>query len=358
MLDLISNDSAPATLPIAQIRRDGGTQPRQGMDEDAVNDYANTLRAGDRLPAVDVMFDGTVYWLFDGFHRTEAHLRAGLADITVTIHRGSLEDAQWRSFGANKGHGLRRTNADKERAVRAALRHANGAGLSNVQLAKHVGVDDKTVARYRSEMETTSEIPRLNTRTGADGKARKAPPTETSAQKAARYAAEAAASREASRRALNPCAPTPVATFQADPTDPSSASAHLMEFAHIQPASPSLTPAVASSPSLPADLVRSGWELRQIGGVGKWWCHNRSGSKATATHERAEDAIAEARGMAGERGAVAQAPIPAPEHISLTVRLLGNDDERRAMYAWLAGLDAVTLAGLVQELYLTSVGEV
>lgn len=340
MLDLISNDSAPATLPIAQIRRDGGTQPRQGMDEDAVNDYANALRNGERLPAVDVMFDGAAYWLFDGFHRTEAHMRAGLADIAVTIHRGTLEDAQWRSFGANKGHGLRRSNADKERAVRAALRHVNGVGLSNVQIARHVGVDDKTVARYRGEMESTSEIPRLPTRTGADGKERKAP---------------------------NPYAPRRVATFKADAADPNSADVHVMGFAHVQPKPPpSPAPAPANhagpadsllappvAPMMPADLARYGWELRQISGTDKWWCYNRSGSKATGTYEQPADAIAEAVALAG-KGRGNEPPPPAPEEITLRVRLTGSDAERRALYAWLTGLKAEALTAMAWEWYATN----
>lgn len=383
----------PATLPIAQIRRDGNTQPRQGMDEDAVNDYANALRNSERLPPVDVMFDGSVHWLFDGFHRTEAHLRAGLADIPVIIHRGSLEDAQWRSFGANKGHGLRRSNADKERAVRAALRHSTGAGLSNVQIAKHIGVDDKTVARYRAEMETTSEIPRLSTRTGADGKERKAPPAPTRTP----YATVAAAVRGWFNDYRDWLNRDPVTVLQAarHANAPSRADlekaltamgiiwrrqelVQIIDNLRIEtearisnqaptppqpspgPAAPAADPAVPlfpPSPSMPPDLAALGWELRQIGGVGKWWCHNRSGSRATATHERAEEAIAEARGMAG-RAAPAAVAEPAPEEITLRVRLLGSEGERRAMYTWLAGLDGVTLAGLIQDLYLTSTGEI
>lgn len=175
MLSLISSEAEIQSLAINQIRRDGGTQPRTGVDEDTINDYVSVLASGGEFPAIDVMYDGKDYWLFDGFHRTEAHLRSGRNQIAAKVHRGSQEDAQWRSFGANKSHGLRRSNADKERAVRAALKHPRATTLSNVQIANHVGVDDKTIAKYRSEMESTSEIPRLMTRTGADGKERKAP---------------------------------------------------------------------------------------------------------------------------------------------------------------------------------------
>lgn len=157
-------------LPIAQIRRDGQTQPRQGMDEDVINDYVTALTDGTQFPAIDVMFDGKEYWLFDGFHRVESHLRSGRTEIAVKIHQGTLDEAQWRSYAANKDHGLRRSTADKERAIRAALRHPKAPALSNRELARHLGVDDKTVAKYRSEMVATAEIPQSTTRTGADGR--------------------------------------------------------------------------------------------------------------------------------------------------------------------------------------------
>ena len=45
---------------------------------------------------------------------------------------------------------------------------------SNRQTAKQVKADDKTVAKVRSELEATAEIPQLNKTTGRDGKARPA----------------------------------------------------------------------------------------------------------------------------------------------------------------------------------------
>jgi hypothetical protein len=67
-------------------------------------------------------------------------------------HQGTLEDAQWYSFGTNKDHGLRRTNEDKARAVKAALAHPNGAAKSDHQIAKHVGVDVKTVGNWHEKL--------------------------------------------------------------------------------------------------------------------------------------------------------------------------------------------------------------
>jgi len=37
-----------------------------------------------------------------------------------TVIRGTQQDAQWFSFAANQTNGLRRSNEDKQRAVKAA----------------------------------------------------------------------------------------------------------------------------------------------------------------------------------------------------------------------------------------------
>ena len=62
--------------------------------------------------------------------------------------------------------------------------------MSNVAIADHVGVDEKTVARHRADMESGSEIPTLTTRTGADRRA-----TPTSATPLARRDSWGAASQ-------------------------------------------------------------------------------------------------------------------------------------------------------------------
>jgi hypothetical protein len=65
---------------------------------------------------------------------------------------------------ANQKHGLRRTNVDKQRVIRQALLHPYGVNLSNGELARHCGVSDKTVAKIRHELETSSEIPKIDKR--------------------------------------------------------------------------------------------------------------------------------------------------------------------------------------------------
>lgn len=54
--------------------------------------------------------------------------------------------------------------------------------LSNREHARRIGVDDKTVATVRKDMEATAEIPQSDTRTSGDGRVRPATqPERTSA---------------------------------------------------------------------------------------------------------------------------------------------------------------------------------
>jgi hypothetical protein len=138
-------------LKPVEIRVDGGTQPRAELLFEVMEEYAEDMRNGVKFPPITVFFDGKDYWLADGFHRVGAHLRAFGEDapIEVEVIEGTQSDAQWYSYGVNKAHGVRRTNPDKERAVRAALQHAKGAGLSNCQIAEHCGVSEFMVRKHR-----------------------------------------------------------------------------------------------------------------------------------------------------------------------------------------------------------------
>lgn len=149
---------------IASIRLDGDTQPRAALDFAAVDDYSDAMVAGAKFPAVILYHDGEHYWLADGFHRVKAAFQSGAENIEAEVHQGTLEDAQWHSFSANKTNGLRRTNDDKQRAVKAALMHPRGAGLSDSQIAKHVGVHHDTVREWRAKLEASCGIRKMPAR--------------------------------------------------------------------------------------------------------------------------------------------------------------------------------------------------
>jgi hypothetical protein len=107
-------------LALNMIRLDGGTQQRDRIHEDTVAEYADAV---DSLPPVVVFHDGADYWLAGGFHRYHAHRKAERDTIRAEVRQGTLADAILFACGDNAEHGLRRTPADKRKAVHTLLDH-------------------------------------------------------------------------------------------------------------------------------------------------------------------------------------------------------------------------------------------
>lgn len=166
-------------LELAKIRRDGGTQPRSYTDPGVVTEYAEAMERGEVFPDVRAVFDGTDYWLVDGFHRVEAMLRREQTEIGCEILQGTQAAAQWMSYGVNARHGQPRTRWDLQRAIAAALQHPACAGLSDRAIAEHIGCDHKTVGVQRQKLVAAGEVPQSDTRVGSDGVTRTMPGTQS-----------------------------------------------------------------------------------------------------------------------------------------------------------------------------------
>lgn len=163
----------PRKMKLSDIRIDGGTQVRTRIDTAKVAEYAERMADGDVFRAVDVWFDGTDYWLSDGFHRWHAAARLGRETIPALVHQGTLEDAIWNSLTANRNNGLPLSREDKISAVKTALRHRFEE--SDRAIAKHVGVSHPMVAKYRSQLEKFPVDGQEGGRVGLDGKTRRLP---------------------------------------------------------------------------------------------------------------------------------------------------------------------------------------
>jgi hypothetical protein len=136
-------------LNLNVIRIDGGTQARVEIDMDVVADYAEAVKAGIEFPAVTAYHDGADYWLADGFHRFHAHKQAGKASIAAEVLTGTAREAILHSLGANGTHGLRRTNADKRKAVQTMLADAEWTAWSDRKIAEACGVSQPFVSGMR-----------------------------------------------------------------------------------------------------------------------------------------------------------------------------------------------------------------
>ncbi len=162
--------NTPRSIRISDIQ-DGGAQMRVEMKPDVVLDYAKDMEAGAIFPPVVIYHDGIDYWLGDGFHRVEAARKLGRETIDAEVLDGDARQAILHGIGSNASHGLRRTQADKRRAVERLLRDEEWSAWSNRKIAKAAGVDHKTVNKVRRELlggefptpaQSNGEIPRTN----------------------------------------------------------------------------------------------------------------------------------------------------------------------------------------------------
>ena len=137
-------------VPTHLLRTDGGTQYRDGIDDETMREYLDAMREGAVFPPIEAVFDGLHHWVVDGFHRLAAFSRLGSPAIKVFFLHGSVDEARLLALGANAHHGLRRDAKTKRRIVQEALQHPALKDASNYTIAKHCGVSAPFVAAVRS----------------------------------------------------------------------------------------------------------------------------------------------------------------------------------------------------------------
>lgn len=150
-------------LNLSAIIIDKGTQSRAAISEDTVIDYAEAMQAGDTFPPIVVFFDGVEYYLADGFHRLHAAKRLHKASIQADVRTGTLRDAILYSLGANRDHGLRRSNADKRKCVQTLLEDFEWGELSVNEMARICGVSPQLVTAVKLEMEGGAKVSTVKT---------------------------------------------------------------------------------------------------------------------------------------------------------------------------------------------------
>jgi hypothetical protein len=163
-------------LKVDEVRTEG-MQTRASMSEDVIAEYTASMVSGAVFPEIECFFDGDKYWLADGFHRLEAAIRKGDKKIKAEIFKGSQLDALRYALKSNINHGLRRTNADKKRAVMVAYENRIALGLGEVPssrtIADVVGVHHTFSANQLATVATWRDA---GERKGADGKTYSLPP--------------------------------------------------------------------------------------------------------------------------------------------------------------------------------------
>ena len=150
-------------INIQSIIIDKGTQSRAQISEETVTDYAEAMSAGDTFPPAVVYFDGVDYYLADGFHRLHAIKRLGKTSIQADVRTGTLRDAILYSLGANRDHGLRRSNADKRKCVQTLLDDFEWGEYSVNEMARICGVSPQLVLAVKHEMDGGEKVSSVKT---------------------------------------------------------------------------------------------------------------------------------------------------------------------------------------------------
>ena len=146
-------------LNIDDICIDAGTQVREKIDDELVQQYADDMDHGDVFPPIQVVFDGVKNYLTDGFHRYHAARKNGYITIEAVGVNGTVREARLASYAANGKNGLRLTNSERRKVVFAMLDDFEYSDWLDTEIARHCGVSKQFVGKMRKEL----AIPKVTT---------------------------------------------------------------------------------------------------------------------------------------------------------------------------------------------------
>ncbi len=138
-------------IAISDIRLDGSTQVRKGLNHDGLTRYQEAMQRGDVFPPIVIYNDGVNNWLADGFHRVYSALAAGFKDIDAEIREGDARAALDYALEANGRHGINLTTEEKRGMVITMLSDPVWGRLSDNAISKKIGVAQSFVSKLRNE---------------------------------------------------------------------------------------------------------------------------------------------------------------------------------------------------------------
>lgn len=136
------------TLALSNIRTDGGTQSRTTLSQEKIDEYAQCMLDGAIFPAIIVFYDGTDYWLADGFHRYHAANKSGVF-LSIETKQGTHRDAILYSMEANTRHGIPLSLEDRKRCASTILDDEEWSQMSDREIAKICGLSHVTIWSMR-----------------------------------------------------------------------------------------------------------------------------------------------------------------------------------------------------------------
>jgi hypothetical protein len=147
------------------------------MSKDELRELADDIEKNGQVEPISLYSENGESSVLDGRNRLDALELLG----RIIIRSGVItSNCKWRreegdpyAYVLSKNIHRRHLTPEQKRELIVKVLKAKPEA-SNATVAKQVKVDDKTVAKVRRKLESTSEIPRLEKTVGADGKTRKA----------------------------------------------------------------------------------------------------------------------------------------------------------------------------------------
>ncbi len=140
------------SLPVKDVCLDGKTQQRP-VDDNVVKRYAAMMKDGSKFPPVEIITNDNNNFMWDGFHRYFAHLKLNNKYIEANIVNGTQRQAVWLSFSANKKNAFPRQPGTEKEIVGKILKDKEWSKISEVEIAKWVGVTHQYVNKIKKEIE-------------------------------------------------------------------------------------------------------------------------------------------------------------------------------------------------------------
>lgn len=138
------------------LELDERLQCRAEVPKEILDEYADAWKAGVKFPEVVVYQVDDRFLVVDGFCRVVSAQSIGKSKVPCVVHQGTFKDALRAACGANVSHGLRRTNADKNKAARIAIE--NFPELSSREIGDLCGVSHAYVQNLRKPKEAKPEV--------------------------------------------------------------------------------------------------------------------------------------------------------------------------------------------------------
>jgi ParB-like nuclease domain len=162
----------PVDLPIADIIIDPVFQSRVVISTLMILEYCGALKRGAVFPPIIVVQDPLTGHLrvVDGFHRLLAYKRFQKISISAFVVLGDHKTALLLAVTANSTHGLRRSNADKNRSITLLFSVPEFVNWSDHAIAARLGVSNKTVAAVRRSLEAQNLIAPVAVRISRSGR--------------------------------------------------------------------------------------------------------------------------------------------------------------------------------------------